>query len=235
MSRFRFTSILTCLWYITGPTHYNPFKILKLILFCLFQNNDVVRPPAHQHTCQVLVPQELPFSLFQGSHDSIQASCFSMLVQNNFFPSSSEIHSYEAMESSAVFLPLYVLFLISYFHCPLWCMLSLKNSKRKMAWREVKPNSLHFYVSDVLSWYRFIYTECSDILNYTAIQLQPCIMIWLTGFSMPISVNTDVQLCLYKNYSALSALLCLYHGCLSVAGPQPYKVTSMICFLLDRI
>lgn len=80
VSCFRFTGILTCLWYFTGPTHYNPLKSSNLFSFCLFQNNDVVCPPAHQHTCQVLVPQELPLSLFQGSHDSIQATCFSTLV-----------------------------------------------------------------------------------------------------------------------------------------------------------
>lgn len=42
-----------------------------------------------------------------------------------------------------------------------------------MAWTEVKPNSLHFYVSDVLSWYRFIYTEFSDILNHTTDSSSP--------------------------------------------------------------
>ncbi len=64
---------------------------LKLTLhpFCLFQNNDAVRPSSYQNTCQVLVPKELPLPVFQGTsftswlHTSI---LFLLLAQNNLIP-----------------------------------------------------------------------------------------------------------------------------------------------------
>lgn len=57
-------------------THLSPFV-------CLFQNNDAVCPSAYQNTCQVLVPQELPLPIFQGtSHTSWPDDTF-LLVKNN--------------------------------------------------------------------------------------------------------------------------------------------------------
>lgn len=61
--------------YFPGSTHYFPLsanpKTHLSPFVSLFQNNDAVCPSAYQNTCQVLVPQELPLPVFQGtSHNS---------------------------------------------------------------------------------------------------------------------------------------------------------------------
>lgn len=54
--------------YTLHPFFFSPDPETHLSIFLSgFQNNDAVCPPAYQNTCQVLVPQELPLPVVQGT------------------------------------------------------------------------------------------------------------------------------------------------------------------------
>lgn len=77
---------------------------LKLIFhsLCLFQDNDAVRTSSYQNPGQVLVPQELPLSIFQGTswlltwlHNLVFCLfkiTLSRFLRDLFLPSKEKIH-----------------------------------------------------------------------------------------------------------------------------------------------